>query len=196
MSTSSFHSGCRKMKTTWSHESWILIMPHQTVPTLPSALAHRSHTAFRTAAMARWITPFSGPNWTRQEVKMSLLQVLYEVNITWVGSIERTGVCIKNEEKMANCNSVQCYLYFYMFQCFCASSYPSHLAVTGQEAVKSTKVVHNLLQGFPNHQCSQGLHSTHHCRVTSTQTGLWEDEGSTQPNLRCSLTYLYSISLF
>lgn len=31
-------------------------------PTLPSALAHRSHTAFKTAAVASWITPFSGPN--------------------------------------------------------------------------------------------------------------------------------------
>lgn len=38
-----------------------LIMPDS--PTLPSALAHRSHTAFRTAAVAKWITPFSGPNW-------------------------------------------------------------------------------------------------------------------------------------
>lgn len=34
--------------------------------TLPSALAHRSHTAFRTAALASWITPFSGPNWYTQ----------------------------------------------------------------------------------------------------------------------------------
>lgn len=40
--------------------------------TLPSALAHRSHTAFRTAAVARWITPFSGPSWFRQEVKSHL----------------------------------------------------------------------------------------------------------------------------
>ncbi len=40
-------------------------------PTLPSVLAHRSHTAFRTAAVARWITPFSGPNCFRQECKKS-----------------------------------------------------------------------------------------------------------------------------
>lgn len=37
-------------------------------PTLPSALAQRSHTAFRTAAVARWITPFSGPNCTRRVI--------------------------------------------------------------------------------------------------------------------------------
>ena len=29
---------------------------------LPSAFAHRSHTAFTTAAVARWMTPFSGPS--------------------------------------------------------------------------------------------------------------------------------------
>lgn len=38
-------------------------------PTFPSTLAHRSHTAFRTAAVARCITPFSGPNWSTQQCK-------------------------------------------------------------------------------------------------------------------------------
>ena len=28
---------------------------------LPSTRAHRSHTAFTSAAVARWMTPFSGP---------------------------------------------------------------------------------------------------------------------------------------
>lgn len=46
-----------------------------------------------------------------------------------------------------------------------ARSYPSHLAITGQEAVKSTEVAHYLLQGFPNDQSSKRLHSTHHYRA-------------------------------
>lgn len=51
------------------------------------------------------------------------------------------------------------------FFCLGACSYPSHLAITGQEAVKSTEVAHDLLQGFPNNQSCQCLHSTHHYRV-------------------------------
>ena len=30
--------------------------------TVPSSFAHRSHTAFTIAPVARWITPFSGPS--------------------------------------------------------------------------------------------------------------------------------------
>lgn len=55
---------------------------------------------------------------------------------------------------------------FSVISILCACSYPSHLAITGQEAVKSTEVAHNLLQGLPNNQAYQGLHSPHHCRVT------------------------------
>lgn len=42
-------------------------------------------------------------------------------------------------------------------------SYPSHLPITGQEAIKAPKIAHNLLQRFPNNQCSQSLDGTHHC---------------------------------
>ncbi len=51
-------------------------------------------------------------------------------------------------------------------------SHPSHLAIAGQEAVKSTEVAHNLLQGFPNNQSCQGLHSPHHCRATVNKNQL------------------------
>lgn len=51
----------------------------------------------------------------------------------------------------------------------CACSYPSHLPITGQEAVKATEVAHNLLQGFPDDQCWQGLYSSHHCRATQAK---------------------------
>lgn len=44
--------------------------------------------------------------------------------------------------------------------------YPSHLTIAGKEAVKSSEIAHNLLQGLSNHQLGQGLHSTHHCRVS------------------------------
>ena len=53
-----------------------------------------------------------------------------------------------------------------LFSCLCARSYPSHLAIAGQEAVKSTEVAHDVLQGFPDNQTCQGPHSTHHCRAT------------------------------
>lgn len=50
-----------------------------------------------------------------------------------------------------------------------ACSYPSHLPITGQEAVKATEVAHNLLQGLPDDQCWQGLYSSHHCRATQAK---------------------------
>lgn len=59
------------------------------------------------------------------------------------------------------------------FFCLGASSYPSHLAITGQEAVKSTEVAQDLLQGFPNNQSCQCLHSTHHYRVRTISFYIW-----------------------
>lgn len=35
--------------------------------TLFSILAHKSHNALTMAAVARWITPFSGPSWKKQQ---------------------------------------------------------------------------------------------------------------------------------
>lgn len=108
-------------------------------PTLPSALAHRSHTAFRTAALARWITPFSGPNWCIQGSKNISVRIQM-IKEHW-RCLLITSLCLFQK----------------------ASPYPSQLALTGQESVKSTKVADDLLPGHPNHQFGQCLNGTHHC---------------------------------
>lgn len=55
-------------------------------------------------------------------------------------------------------------------------SYPSHLPITGQEAIKAPKVPHNFLQRFSNNQSSHGLDGTHHCNHISekNQNKEWE----------------------
>lgn len=55
-----------------------------------------------------------------------------------------------------------------MFVMLCLYSHPSHLAITGQEAVKSTEVTHNLLQRFADNLSCKGLDSAQHCGVSTS----------------------------
>lgn len=143
MSTSSFHSGYKKKKTQYELWTCGLKLFIDISPTLPSALAQRSHTAFSTAALARWITPFSGPNcpthgWRNISVRIQTIKWHWR------------------------CSVITCVFLAVQMWCMQAHPYPSQLALACQEAVKPAKVADNILQGLPNNQFGQCFNSTHH----------------------------------
>lgn len=86
------------------------------VRTLPSALAHRSHTAFRTAAVARWITPFSGPSclrWDETNFVFKVFKLSFRDRVLrchWIQptqSLTRTLVIFSTFYLSLNCFSLQ-----------------------------------------------------------------------------------------